>query len=149
MCNNLIVTIFPLVSNMCGCIDIHPGNVALPLPPEADLEASITQPPRQDEIMRKDGEPTSPLLPRYVAEPISIGFSRGPAVLLDLGYAFLAQPGMSYRIRAFGDTVFGPPELYGTSEETTLPFKVDSWSLGRLVCVKEKPPNSCPTKEKF
>lgn len=113
--------------------DLHAGNVALPLPPEAHLEALPTRLPEEEVIERKDGMPTSPLLPSRVAEPVDIGFSRGPVTILDLGYSFLEHDAESYLIDSFGGPFYAPPELQGYGKRTNLPLKVDSWSLGRLV----------------
>jgi len=115
--------------------DIHPGNICLPLPSEDDMDEILAKPPEEDRIIRKDGQPTDLRLPDRVVQPVTIGFDRGPATILDFGYAFLEGDAESYTIEAFGDSAFAPPELLGKSASTTLPFKVDSWSLGRLVCV--------------
>lgn len=112
-------------------IDIHPGNVALPPPPHAELQRLLAKEPLEDRIRRKDGQPTSSLLPYQVIEPEDFGFGEGPCKVLDFGYAFKPM-GMSYISEHFSQAMPPPPELsHGMG--TTYPFKADSWNMGQLV----------------
>ncbi|RXG44173.1 hypothetical protein VDGE_30482 [Verticillium dahliae] len=65
--------------------DIHPGNVVLPPPLDSDIERLLEQEPLEHRICRKDGAPTSRLLPERVTEPVDIGYGVGQVQIIDLG----------------------------------------------------------------
>ncbi|EGY21112.1 uncharacterized protein VDAG_02636 [Verticillium dahliae VdLs.17] len=110
--------------------DIHPGNVVLPPPLDSDIERLLEQEPLEHRICRKDGAPTSRLLPERVTEPVDIGYGVGQVQIIDLGYAFQPSEGAAFTRRDFPRGTPLPPELIGKNASTVLPFLVDSWQLG-------------------
>lgn len=94
------------------------------------------KPPVVSEIRRKDGQPMDPILPQRVTEPVDIGFGEGITKILDFGYAFIPQDGISYTKDSFACGTPASPELVLDGASTKFPFQVDSWCLGLAVCSK-------------
>jgi serine/threonine protein kinase len=115
--------------------DIHAGNVGLPPPSDESLTTLLANPPREDNVVRKDGQPTPPTLPQRVTEPEYIGY--GPedsCTLFDFGYSFRpSSPGVLYDNSVFPRGTPLPPEILRDGDKTAHPFKVDSWQLGIFV----------------
>lgn len=115
--------------------DIHPGNVALPLPPYEGIERFLAEPPLEHQVRRKDEQPTPPQLPNRVTEPEDLGFGDGDCRILDFGFSFRPSQDSFCTSDDFSQAVPPPPELLNPGMKTTQPFKVDSWDLGQLVCL--------------
>ncbi|EFY96384.2 Protein kinase-like protein [Metarhizium robertsii ARSEF 23] len=112
--------------------DIHPGNVALPPPPVADIEALLEEPHIEHWLEREDGAPTPDCLPKSVIKPVDLGFGDGTCRVLDFGYSFRHRKGAVYKADSFSYGAVKAIE-FETSETTAQPFKVDSWYMGQLI----------------
>ncbi|KAG8410878.1 hypothetical protein J3459_016909 [Metarhizium acridum] len=113
-------------------LDIHPGNVALPPPADADIEAFLEEPHVEHWLEREDGAPTPDCLPKSVIKPEDLGFGNGTCRVLDFGYSFRHREGAVYKADSFSHGAVKAIE-FETSETTAQPFKVDSWYMGQLI----------------
>ncbi|KAK8928010.1 hypothetical protein VCV18_004497 [Metarhizium anisopliae] len=111
---------------------VHAGNVSLPPPPVADIEALLEEPHIEHWLEREDGAPTPDCLPKSVIKPVDLGFGDGTCRVLDFGYSFRHRKGAVYRADSFSYGAVKAIE-FETSETTAQPFKVDSWYMGQLI----------------
>lgn len=98
------------------------------------MEDYLAKTPMEHEVKREDGQPTPLNLPHRVTEPEYIGY--GPedwCMLFDFGFSFQPTPGALYDSSHFTEAMPLPPEIVKQGDQTSLPFKVDSWQLGILV----------------
>ncbi|OAQ96223.1 hypothetical protein LLEC1_07304 [Akanthomyces lecanii] len=113
--------------------DLHPDNLTLALPGEADMTRLLATPPLEDDVRLKDGSMPPPWMPQRVSEPEDIGFTTSYVRIIDFGYSFIPKAGVVYTANDFPRGTPPPPELLRGDKVTDQPFKADSWYLGQLM----------------